>query len=206
LRAYSRKFDEALNEEVQMNIVKDEPVAMLNGVPIVSEEERRRKPAGGIEGFIIGTSELMRENLVGEWRLQLLADRKGDKVSFFDNIVSWQSISLDKNNDDVNEDEGSSDSVLVYKLSMPAALFTLSQRGRINFDDGQRVIRRVSVTTDSFCVGNSPASIATNAEQQIIAVDSELLITRLASKGNNRKDYFSVWRRVEPGSYSQDAE
>jgi len=206
LRAYSRKFDEALNEEVQMNTIKDEPVAMLNGVPIISEEERRRKPTGGIESFILGTAESMRENLVGEWRLQLLTDRKGDKVSFFDNTVSWQSISLDKNNDEVKEDEASSDDILEYRLSIPVALFTLSQRGRINFDNDQRVISRVAVTTDGFCVGNSAASVATNAKQQIISVDSELLITRLASKANNRKDYFSVWRRVEPGSYSDGGE
>ena len=47
-----------------MNKIKDEPVAMLNGVPIISEEKRHRKLTGRIESFILGTADLMRENLV----------------------------------------------------------------------------------------------------------------------------------------------
>mmetsp|Transcript_3598 Transcript_3598/g.4065 ORF Transcript_3598/g.4065 Transcript_3598/m.4065 type:complete len:375 (+) Transcript_3598:2-1126(+) len=205
LRSYNRGFEEALREELEQNKRKEEPIALMNGLPIAMVEEKRKSATGaGMDAFNLGTPEDMKENLLGEWKLQLMTDKKGDSVSFFDEKVSWQNIRLD-------DDESS---IMTYQLVIPAAFFKLAQRGQLNFDGKQRVISRGNVECDdgtsSFLtdlVGKSPASKATNAEQQIISVDSELLISRLAalpknSQNGNAKDYFSVWRRVEPGSYS----
>jgi len=204
LRSYSRTFDEALREEIERNTLKEEPVALMNGIPIATVPEEKGRPSiAGMDAFNLGTAEQMKENLLGEWKLQVITDKKGDKVSFFDKEVSWQNICLD------NEDLF----VMNYQLSIPAAFFTLSQRGQLNFGNKRRVISRVDVKSDgasSFLVdlvGKSTASVTTNSEQQVISVDSELLITRLAtiqksSQSDNCKNYFSVWRRVESGLYS----
>ena len=67
------------------------------------------------------------------------------------------------------------------------------EKGAIS-NNGQRVISCVAVTNDGFCVGNSAASVATHVKQHILSIDFEILIimTRLASNGYKRKDFFSV--------------
>lgn len=203
LKVYSRNFDEALRKEIDQRTLKEKPVALMNGIPIATVAEKKDGPmVAGMDKFNLGTAQQMKKNLKGEWKLQLIADKQGDRVSFFDKEVSWQSICIDKENS----------SAMNYQLSTPAAFFTLSQRGELNFESRRRVISRTDVKSDgtsSFLdfVGKSSASITINAEQQVMSVDSELLITRLAtveksSQSRNSKDYFSVWRRVESGIYS----
>jgi len=44
----------------------------------------------------------------------------------------------------------------------------------------------------------------TNAPQQVLSVDPALLVTRAIVKhqaADNVKDYYSVWRRVETGTF-----
>jgi len=205
LRLYDREFEDALRNEIEKNTVKEEPVALMNGLPIaIAKQEKEGPSTGGMDAFTLSTAEQMRDNLLGEWKLQLVTGKKGDDVSFFDKSVSWQNIALDK-------DENSS-SIMSYRLSLPAAFFTLSQRGQLDFNNKLRVASRSDVKTDgaSFLtslVGKSSACVAANAEQQIISVDSELLICRLAvdktkTLSENVNNYYSVWRRVEPGIYS----
>ena len=53
--------------------------------------------------------------------------------------------------------------------------------------------------------GSSGAEAGPNGPQQIISVDGVLLVTKYAGKGRTEdlvKNYFAVWRRVEPGTYS----
>ena len=53
--------------------------------------------------------------------------------------------------------------------------------------------------------GTNIASEMTKAPQQVLLVDSALLVTRAIVKSqaaDNVKDYFSVWRKVETGTYS----
>jgi hypothetical protein len=48
----------------------------------------------------------------------------------------------------------------------------------------------------------------TKAPQQVLTVDSVLLVTRAIVKSqaaDNVKDYYSVWRRVEPGTFTNKA-
>ena len=55
--------------------------------------------------------------------------------------------------------------------------------------------------------GSGTAGEMTKAPQQILSVDSALLITRAVVKSpaaDNVKDYFSVWRRVESGTYTKN--
>jgi len=54
--------------------------------------------------------------------------------------------------------------------------------------------------------GSGTAGEMTKVPQQILSVDSVLLVTRAivkAQAADNVKDYFSVWRRVEPGTYAR---
>ena len=73
LMSLSRNLDKALHAEIED---KAEPTAFLDGVPIVSS----RKRDTGFGGFILSSPQDMMENLQGEWRLQLLADRAGEGV------------------------------------------------------------------------------------------------------------------------------
>jgi len=82
LRSLSRRFDDALVDEMAE---LREPVAFLDGKPIVSKDPRRDN-YGSIsasslnvaEEFVLADAQTMRANLAGEWRLQLLADKRGD--------------------------------------------------------------------------------------------------------------------------------
>jgi len=47
----------------------------------------------------------------------------------------------------------------------------------------------------------------TKVPQQVLSVDSALLVSRAivkAQAADNVKDYFAVWRRVEPGTFASD--
>ena len=56
-----------------------------------------------------------------------------------------------------------------------------------------------------FLGSGSNASEMIKAPQQVLLIDSVLLVTRAIVKvqaADNVKDYYSVWRRVESGTYS----
>merc|ERR1719251_112967 len=168
----------------------------MNGKPII-RIEKEESLSDSIDTYNLPNIDEMKEIIDGEWRLQLMADKKGDGVNYFNKTLSWQYF-------DTTD--------MSFKSSGPAGFLTLSQNGAFNFGDN-RTISRIDVKGEGSAalftdlLGKSGAVTATNSEQQIISVDSELLITRVVVKKkvptiDNVKDYFSVWRRVKSGTYS----
>jgi len=106
---------------------------------------------------------------------------------------------------------------MTYK-SGSKGLRSSSQSGDLKFDDTERILSREGVSANvgmggggflSMLLGGGggTAGEMVKAPQQIISVDSALLVTRAivkASAADNVKDYFSVWRRVEPGTYTNE--
>lgn len=191
LRSLDRKFTETLSEEIKK---KDEPeqVAYINGVPIRPKEEQSPRIPGP-DSFFFADIDTILENLNGEWRLQLIADSKGDGVNFFNKTISWQKISTDEMN---------------YSASGPAGFLSLTQTGSFKIDEKLRIISRKEVSYDGsgsmfIMFGSKPsgAVASVSLDQQIISVDSEMLITRSVvpkkDLGDTIKGYFSVWRRSQ---------
>lgn len=239
LRSISNSFDGALVEEMKLLKPEDEleSSAFINGVPI-----RKTRPvddpitsfsasSSTLDKYNLATSSQMLMNLNGEWRLQLIADQKGDGVKFFNTTLSWQSFDTtdiidDNNNDDDDVDYTKSN--MQYSFYGPSGFSTLSKEGSISFIKEKRIISRIdnlsSSTSPSSTQSNqqSPISILANAlftpsnkkletkqtlqPQQIVLVDSVLCVTRLVpekvKKDNNIRNYFSVWRRVPTGTYT----
>jgi hypothetical protein len=90
-----------------------------------------------------------------------------------------------------------------------------SQSGSLEFDEKERILSREGSTVKTaggggglfamFKGAKGTAGEMTKAPQQILSVDSALLVSRAIVKSqaaDNVKDYFSVWRRVEPGTYA----
>lgn len=211
LRSMARKFDDALSSELQRarEASKDgeEPTAYINGVPIKKRktEEETGNQYLNIDNFQLASPAQMVENLNGEWRLQLLADKKGDSVKYFNTTLSWQNV------DSSNKK---------FKSFCPAGFLKTSQEGTFSFNDEKRVISRDIVSssgTAGFLSGailgsgtsRTGAAAAALSPQQIISVDSSLCISRLygvkASPYDNVKDYYCVWRKVETGTYSKES-
>ena len=203
LRSMSRSFDDALKEEAsQQEMEKTESVAVINGVPIYSTITSTDNSADRVDTFIVPSAQQMIENLDGEWKLQLMADKKGDGVNFYNTTLAWQRID--------SED-------MSYQSFGPIGFFTVSQKGKYSVEDKKRLFSRSNVQnagSGAFLTSIleadklSGAVASTNLQQQIIAVDSELLITRcvrpnMVDLSENVREYFSVWRRVKTGSYSE---
>lgn len=201
LRSIDRKFNEVLKEEIKRRQPKDEPVAVMNGKPIIKSEDLESTSAVGMDTFNIGDIEQTLENVSGEWKLQLIADSKGDGVNYYNKTLAWQYF--DTNN-------------MSYDASGPSGFLRLTQSGKFDVDETLRIITRKDVKssgsgafwTDLVGASNLSGPIAaTNLQQQIISVDSEMLITRAVvekkSSTDTLKGYFNVWRRAETGSYSR---
>ena len=112
LRSLSRHYDNALEKEMEQKTIQNmEPIALMNGKPILSLEKQKQQQKENLESsssststttmlsdnFVLADSEQMLENLNGQWQLQLLADKKGDGVKFFHNnntILSWQKLNM----------------------------------------------------------------------------------------------------------------
>jgi hypothetical protein len=93
-----------------------------------------------------------------------------------------------------------------------------SQTGSLKFKGSERVLKRATATGGGgggggesgglfsalFSGRSVMANKMTNVPQQVLSVDSALLVTRAVVSvpaADNVKDYFSVWRRAEPGTY-----
>jgi len=197
LRSISRHFDEALTVEKEQEARKNVPLDYA-GRPIItarssSSTASALSTALGMDGYVLldGTQTL--ENLDGEWRLQLMADKKGEGVDFFNSTLMWQTLDT---------------SQMDYTTSN-------SQSGVLKFEEKDRVLYREGATGGAagggglfsvlFSGGKSGvARKMTNVPQQIISVDPALLVTRAIvahQAADNVKDYFSVWRRVETGTF-----
>ncbi len=199
LRSISRHFDEALTVEKEQQASKNVPVDYA-GRPIItarssSSTASALSTALGMDGYVLLDATQTLENLDGEWRLQLMADKKGEGVDFFNSTLMWQTLDT---------------SQMDYTTSN-------SQSGMLKFEETDRVLMREGVTsgaTDggggglfSALFGGGKSGVArkmTNAPQQILSVDPALLVTRAIVKhqaADNVKDYYSVWRRVETGTF-----
>jgi tetratricopeptide (TPR) repeat protein len=203
LRSLARQFDDLLQAEIESSTIQ-EPVAIMDGKPIlkrrVEEKDDVENMIAGMDDFLLGTPEQMMTNIDGEWRLQLLADKQGDGVKFFNNTVSWQQVDIAK---------------MTFRASSSAGLVTIQQAGEVSFNEKRRVLRRTSVQvsgggvfTGLFGGMNTGAPAAVSLPRQIITVDSTLLITRgvpskLGRGKDDERDYFAVWRRVESGTFSR---
>jgi len=206
LRSMSRNFDDALAAEMERTKVEVIPVD-FEGQPIAVMKKKSSgtddmAAATGMDGFVLSESSQTLQNLDGEWTLQLLADRKGDKVNFFNSTVSWQVL----------------DTTGMNYRSASEGFRSNSKSGSVTFDGKKRILSRegAKVVTSSssgggdffsFLSGGGPDSNpAASAPQQILIVDSALMLTRAIVKVSaidNVKDYFGVWRRTEPGTYSR---
>lgn len=203
LRSIDRSFVKELEEEKKKNAPKKEPVAVINGVPIRQKDEDMGDAVKGMDSFNLGEAAQMKENLNGEWKLQLIADSKGDGVTYFNKTVSWQNFDVED---------------MSFSCSGSTAFLTLTQKGVFAFDEDNRILSRTNTTNTGSGAfikglfgsgGLSGAAASTNVDQQIISVDSELLITRLTVPKKNTLDtvkgYYSVWRRAQNGVYSSRA-
>ncbi len=215
LRSLSRNFETALEKEIRTTQPKPEPVAWMNGKPIVPDRLLRaddddddrdlNKVMNSVDEFALTSAEQMMENLHGEWRLQLIADRRGDGVKYFNSSLSWQLV-----------DTGA----MTFQSSGNLGFITMSQSGDIEFDETRRVLKRNQVRssggggmlTSIFVANPKDGGVigAICSPQQIMSVDSILLVTQCAvgttqSKSNADRDHFAVWRRVEAGTYSKNA-
>ena len=204
LRSISRHFDEALVEEKKNEEAKNVPVDYA-GRPIVSTRRSTQNTlatAIGMDGYVLASATQTLESLEGEWRLQLMADKKGDGVDFFNSTLIWQAI----------------DATGMAYDSGSKGLRSSSQSGSLNFNGKERILSREGVSVNagggggglfSMLLGGGGGTTGemTKAPQQVLSVDSALLVTRAivkAQAADNVKGFFSVWRRVEPGTYSVD--
>ena len=203
LRSIARHFDEALIEEKENEAAKNVPVDYA-GRPIMTSRRSAQDnlaTAIGMDGFVLLTSAETLTSLNGEWRLQLMADKKGDGVEFFNNTLMWQSV-------DSSEMEFNCGS---------KGLRSSSQSGDLQFIDKDRILSRMNTSAKAgggggllsmlMGGGGGAAGEMTKKPQQVMTVDSALLVTRAivqAQAADNVKDYYSVWRRVEPGTYTND--
>lgn len=195
LRSMDRSFSDALREEIKKNTPKPEPVAVINGVPIVGrDDEEESSSAVGLNTFNLGDMDTVKENMNGVWKLQLIADSKGDGVSFFNKTLAWQDMNVED---------------MTYTAAGPSGFLSLSQSGDFEINEEQRIIIRKNVEKegsaafftdiDSDNLSGPTASI--NLQQQIISVDSELLVTRTVLPKSKMtetiKGYFNVWRKSQ---------
>jgi hypothetical protein len=167
----------------------------VDGKPIfLSRPVIKQDTVSESDDFALADADTMRENLNGDWRLQLLADKEGDGVQFFNKTDAIQSIDVES---------------MSFSSSGPSGFVTVRQNGMIKFNLKKRVLRRLSVEVTSGGIftslfgRRSGAVGAVRAPQQVMAVDSVLMITRHVPhrrKPNNddEKEYFAVWRRVDP--------
>ena len=176
----------------------------MNGKPILvepvrTEQDDVQKMMGGMDEFVLASADQMVENLNGYWRLQLLADKRGDGVKYFNTSLSWQSF-------DTN--------AMTFTSSGSAGFLTVDQSGGIDFQAKRRILTRTDVAVSGtggmfsgfLAKGSGGAAGAISTPHQIVSVDSILLITRMAPSEKTKrfddstKEYFAVWRKAEPGN------
>ena len=190
LRSLDRNFIDALRNEIKRTAPKPKTVAVMNGVPIESKDEEEEPSSPGT--FNLGDIDQTLENIEGNWKLQLIADNQGNGVNFFNKTLCWQNF-------DTTE--------MSYEASGPSGFLTLSQKGSFVIDEVQRIITRKEVEkegsaaffTDVYSSNLSGPTAAVNLQQQIVSIDSELLVTRTVlpkeKLSGTVKGYFSVWRQ-----------
>jgi len=194
LRSIDRSFSDALRKEIKKNTPKPKSEAVINGVPIIRTDEEVIPGVPDLESFNIGEIDTVLENIAGAWKLQLMADSKGDAVNFYNKTLCWQEFDVEEMN---------------YKAFGPSGFLSLSQSGAFDVNGEQRIISRKEVEkegsasffTDVYSKKLSGPTAAVNLQQQIISIDSELLVTRVVvpkmKVSETVKEYFCVWRRAQ---------
>lgn len=194
LRSISRHFDDALETEIAAS-QKTEPTVFIDGKPLITGPQQPEKPQVELrlDEFVLASPDQMLENLEGTWQLQLLADKSGDGVSFFNTTIATQQFCVAE---------------MAFSASGPAGLARVEKSGEITIDEEKRILSRSEENTASqlgiFAIfgGMSKSGFpgAVSREQQIMSVDSVLLVTKSpvgSRKGNDaEKEHFSVWRKV----------
>lgn len=194
----SRHFDDAIEKEIEKRR-QQEPTAYINGKPLLVAVRPVEKDTGNAnDQFVLATPEQMMENLNGSWMLQLLADKTGDGVSFFNTTLAVQEIRI------VSEGK------MVFRAEGPSGLAKVLCSGKLEMDERRRVLSRSDVTTEAAAGSmlgmfgsnkNGGFLAAVSRPQQVISVDSTLLITkapfgsRKDSSSDPDKEYFGVWRK-----------
>lgn len=193
LRSISRYFDDALAAEIAAN-TKVEPTAYIDGKPlIVKSAEAEVSKTASLDEFVLSSSEQMVENLEGTWQLQLLADKSGDGVAFFNTTIATQTFCIRN---------------MTFSASGPSGLTRVEKFGNVTVENEKRILTRSMDASSNdggffaFLGGgsNSGFGAAVSREQQIVSVDSILLITK-SPMGSRRgkdaeKEHFGVWRKV----------
>jgi len=202
LRSISRHFDDALEEEIKSNKPAPEPVVFIDGKPLIAEPQKDdlQRMMGGIDEFTLLSPEQMKENLAGAWRLQLLADKRGDGVKYYNTTFSWQTINTDS---------------MTFSSSGAVGFLTVAQSGGMEFQDKRRILMRTNLSVSGagglfsgfLAKGSGGAAGAVSTPHQVVDVDSTLLITRMAPVDGKKfddaqKEYFAVWRRMDPETAS----
>jgi hypothetical protein len=195
LRSLARHFDDALEMEMESE-KRREPTAFLNGKPIVVEARTKETDSTvlKLDEFVLSSPQQMTDNLHGLWRLQLLADKQGDGVSFFNKTTAIQEFSTTR---------------MDFIATGPSGFTKVTSSGKWQMDNSRRVLSRSEVTTEGATGNilglfgsnkNSGFLAAVSLNQQIISVDSALLLTKSPAGSRKGKDadkeHFAVWRRV----------
>jgi len=130
LRSIDRSFSDALRKEIKKNTPKPKSEAVINGVPIIRTDEEVIPGVPDLESFNIGEIDTVLENIAGAWKLQLMADSKGDGVNFYNKTLCWQEFDVEEMN---------------YKAFGPSGFLSLSQSGAFDVNGEQRIISRKEV-------------------------------------------------------------
>lgn len=196
LRSMARHFDDALEQETRSQI-KQEPTAYINGQPIVAGQPKGElgRSETSLDEFVLMSPEQMMENLDGTWKLQLLADKQGDGVSFFNTTSAVQEFSTMR---------------MTFTATGPSGLAKVKCSGKLQIQGERRILVREDVKTESTAgsifgmfgsTRNSGFLATVSQPQQIMTVDSTLLITKIPAevkKGkDSEKEHFAVWRRTD---------
>jgi len=209
-RSMSRHFDDALDKEIERR-KQQEPTAYINGKPLLLNV-RSEDTTTSMDQFVLASPEQMMENLQGSWMLQLLADKTGDGVSFFNTTYTVMDIQVDDDDDDISTtSETGQNNRLVFRAEGPSGLAKVVCTGKMELDGRRRVVTRSNLNTKAaegsmlglFGSNQRGGFLATvSKSQQIICVDSTLLITKIpfgslknSGSSDPDKEYFGVWRK-----------
>lgn len=200
LRSLSRHFDDSLQIEIDKAKPVEEPVAVIDGKPILAPDDSDDiSKLASMDDFVLMDTQQMLKNLAGEWRLQLIADKRGDGVKFFNSTLARQTMNTAQ---------------MTFSSTCPQGFLSVEQSGQISFNSKKRILRRKSVEVSGGggvligLLGTSRGAIgAVRSEQQVMTVDMAMLVTRGVpsqrggAANDLEKDYFAVWRRVEPSTF-----
>ena len=146
LRSLSRYFDDALQEEIESMKPLPEPVAVMDGKPIMQQERRRQLLSSDyrttttsrqFDEYVLMDPVQTIENLNGEWQLHFITDKRGDGVKFFNNNTSlvWQKLITG----------GSNDCNMQFTSYCSQGILTVEPNGQLDFNNKRRILRRRSI-------------------------------------------------------------